>query len=50
MVRSLAWDPEGTFLAASLAQGTMVVWQLELGQQEMRKRLGPKVRVAMILC
>lgn len=42
--RSLAFDPEGSYLASVNADGTLNVWSLESGKQELqRKKACPKV-------
>lgn len=43
--RGIALDPEGQYLAAANADGTVSVWDIkqEKPKQELRKRLGPKV-------
>ncbi len=46
-VRSLAFDPEGTFLAALMADGTLAIWGVKDGRVELRKRMGPRVGYAV---
>jgi hypothetical protein len=47
-VRSVALDPEGTFLAASLAGGELCVWDVKSGASQLRKVLCPKVDPASL--
>lgn len=45
--RGLAMDPDGQYLAAVNADGTVTVWDMKqepTAKQELRKRVGPKVR------
>jgi hypothetical protein len=42
-VRSVSLDPEGSYVAASLADGNLGIWDVNDGSQEMRKHVCPKV-------
>lgn len=42
-VRSVAVDPEGAYVAATLADGTLGVWDAATGQQEAKRAVGSKV-------
>jgi WD40 repeat protein len=42
-VRSVSLDPEGAYVAAALADGTVGVWDVATGAQEARKSVGNKV-------
>ena len=45
--RSLAYDPEGAYLAAVSGDGTLSVWEIEGGKQQLcRRKACPKVRQA----
>lgn len=43
-IRSVSLDPEGAYVAASLADGSIGIWDITSGKQEFRKKLAPKVR------
>ncbi|KIY99401.1 chromosome transmission fidelity protein 4 [Monoraphidium neglectum] len=45
-VRSVSLDPEGSYVAASLADGNLGIWDVNDGSQEMRKHVCPKVDTA----
>jgi WD40 repeat protein len=43
--RSLAYDPEGKYLASANADGGLCMWEIESGKQQLhRKKACPKVR------
>lgn len=45
-IRSVAYDPDLSFLAASTADGLLAVWDMQTGKQLLaRKRAVPKVRM-----
>ena len=47
-MRGLAWDPEGAYLAAAQADGTLLIWDTSSGKQEARKRELRKVKGGMM--
>jgi WD40 repeat protein len=43
--RSLAYDPEGAYLAAVAADGSLAIWDIQTGKQQLlRRKACPKVR------
>lgn len=44
-VRSVAWDPEGVYVAATLAEGSLCVFEASNGKLQARKRVVRKVGV-----
>lgn len=45
-VRGLAWDPEGTYVAAAQGDGLLLVFDASTGKAESKKRVVRKVRTA----
>ena len=42
-VRSVSLDPEGSYVAASMADGNLGVWSLGDGSMEVKRHVCPKV-------
>ncbi|KAI8464009.1 MAG: hypothetical protein J3K34DRAFT_526538 [Monoraphidium minutum] len=45
-VRSVSVDPEGAYVAASMADGGVMVWDMSTGEQEMKRGVCPKIDTA----
>jgi len=46
-VRSVSWDPEGTYVAGTMADGSLCVFEAATGKLQARKRVVRKVRLSL---